>query len=55
MVALDQLYLNGRDLRKLPLAQRKAALAKIIGGTDVQFSESLRSKAPTSPVTRWRR
>src|SRR6202166_2726663 len=40
MVAFDLLYLNGRDLRKLPLHQRKAELKKIIGGTDIQFSES---------------
>jgi bifunctional non-homologous end joining protein LigD len=40
MVAFDLLYLNGRDLRKLPLVRRKAELEKIIAGTDVQFSES---------------
>lgn len=40
LVAFDLLYLNGRDLRKLPLHQRKAELKKIIAGTDVQFSES---------------
>src|SRR6187399_3151555 len=40
MVAFDLLYLNGRDLRKVPLFQRKAELKKIIAGTDVQFSES---------------
>ena len=40
LVAFDLLYLNGRDLRKLPLLQRKAELKKIIAGTDVQFSES---------------
>ena len=40
MIAFDLLYLNGRDLRKLPLAQRKAELKKIIAGTDIQFSES---------------
>ncbi|WP_036008601.1 non-homologous end-joining DNA ligase [Bradyrhizobium yuanmingense] len=40
LVAFDMLYLNGRDLRKLPLWQRKAALKKIVAGTDVQFSES---------------
>lgn len=39
-VAFDLLYLNGRDLRKLPLIQRKAELRKIVDGTDVQFSES---------------
>ncbi|MET4231968.1 ATP-dependent DNA ligase [Bradyrhizobium sp. I1.8.5] len=40
LVAFDLLYLNGRDIRKLPLFQRKAELKKIIAGTDVQFSES---------------
>lgn len=40
LVAFDVLYLDGRDLRKLPLHQRKAALKKIISGTDIQFSES---------------
>jgi bifunctional non-homologous end joining protein LigD len=40
MVAFDLLYLNGYDLRKLPLIDRKALLKKIIAGTDVQFSES---------------
>jgi len=40
LVAFDLLYLNGQDIRKVPLAQRKAELKKIIGGTDVQFSES---------------
>ncbi|KYH01605.1 non-homologous end-joining DNA ligase [Bradyrhizobium sp. DOA1] len=40
LVAFDLLYLNGRDLRKLPLFQRKAELKKIVGGTEIQFSES---------------
>jgi bifunctional non-homologous end joining protein LigD len=40
LVAFDLLYLNGRDLRKLPLVARKAELKKIIAGTNVQFSES---------------
>jgi bifunctional non-homologous end joining protein LigD len=40
LVAFDLLYLNGRDLRKLPLMQRKAELKKISAGTDIQFSES---------------
>ncbi|MET4328893.1 bifunctional non-homologous end joining protein LigD [Bradyrhizobium sp. i1.15.2] len=40
LVAFDLLYLNSRDLRGLPLFQRKAELKKIIAGTDVQFSES---------------
>ncbi|MCK1288579.1 non-homologous end-joining DNA ligase [Bradyrhizobium sp. 44] len=40
LVAFDLLYLNGRDLRKLPLDQRKAALKKILAGSNIQFSES---------------
>ncbi len=40
LVAFDLLYLNGRDLRKVPLVRRKAELKKIIAGTDIQFSES---------------
>jgi bifunctional non-homologous end joining protein LigD len=40
MVAFDLLYLNGRDLRKLPLVQRKALLKKLIDKTGIQFSES---------------
>ena len=40
LVTFDVLYLNGRDLRKLPLFQRKAELQKILIGTDIQFSES---------------
>ena len=40
MVAFDLLYLNGYDLRKLPLIERKALLKKIIAKTDIQFSES---------------
>jgi bifunctional non-homologous end joining protein LigD len=40
MVAFDLLCLNGYDLRKLPLFERKALLKKNIDGTDIQFSES---------------
>ena len=40
LVAFDLLYLNGYDLRKLPLIERKAHLKTIIDGTDIQFSES---------------
>jgi bifunctional non-homologous end joining protein LigD len=40
LVAFDLLYLNGRDLRRLPLVARKVQLKQIIDGTDVQFSES---------------
>ena len=41
MVAFDLLYLNGCDLRKLPLFERKALLKKIISKTDIHFSESI--------------
>jgi bifunctional non-homologous end joining protein LigD len=40
MVAFDLLYLNGYDLRKVPLFERKALSNKIIAETDIQFSES---------------
>jgi bifunctional non-homologous end joining protein LigD len=40
LVAFDLLYLNGHDVRKLPLFERKALFKKIIAETDVQFSES---------------
>ena len=40
LVAFDLLYLNGHDLRKLPLIERKAHLKKIIQHTDIQFSDS---------------
>jgi bifunctional non-homologous end joining protein LigD len=40
LVAFDLLSLNGRDIRKVPLFERKVALKKIITGSDLQFSES---------------
>jgi hypothetical protein len=40
LVAFDLLYLNGRDLRNVPLLERKAALKKIITGSDLQLSDS---------------
>jgi bifunctional non-homologous end joining protein LigD len=40
LVAFDLLYLNGHDLRKLPLIERKALLKKTIKDTNIQFSES---------------
>ena len=46
MVAFDLLYLNGYDLRKLPLIERKTHLKKIIDGTDLQFSESFEVDGP---------
>ena len=41
LVAFDLLYLNGRDIRKLPLFQRKAELKKILTGTDIQFGREM--------------
>src|SRR5258705_9609651 len=40
MVAFDLLYLNGYDLRKLSLVERKAHLKQLIARTDIQYSES---------------
>jgi bifunctional non-homologous end joining protein LigD len=40
MIAFDLLYLNGQDLRKLPLIERKTHLKKLIEKTAIQFSES---------------
>jgi bifunctional non-homologous end joining protein LigD len=37
MVAFDLLYLNGHDLRKLALIDRKALLKKLIADTDKSF------------------
>jgi bifunctional non-homologous end joining protein LigD len=46
LVAFDLLYLNGYDLRKIPLIERKAMLKKLIAGTDIQFSESFEVDGP---------
>jgi bifunctional non-homologous end joining protein LigD len=46
MVAFDLLYLNGFDLRKLPLVERKAMLKRLIAKTDIQFSESFEVDGP---------
>jgi len=40
LVAFDLLYLNGRDLRGLPLHERKMHLKKLIAGTAIQYSEN---------------
>jgi bifunctional non-homologous end joining protein LigD len=40
MIAFDLLYLNGQDLRNLPLIKRKVHLKKLIGKTAIQFSGS---------------
>lgn len=39
MVAFDLLYLDGRDLRRLPLIERKAALKALVAGTPVEYSD----------------
>jgi bifunctional non-homologous end joining protein LigD len=46
IVAFDLLYLNGYDLRKLPLVESKAHLKKLIAKTDIQFSESFEVDGP---------
>ncbi len=46
MVAFDLLYLNGYDLRKLPLVERKVLLKKLIAKTAIQFSESFEVNGP---------
>jgi bifunctional non-homologous end joining protein LigD len=46
MIAFDLLYLNGYDLRKLPLMQRKALLKNLIAKTAIQYSESFEVDGP---------
>jgi bifunctional non-homologous end joining protein LigD len=46
LVAFDLLYLNGYDLRKLPLIERKSHLKKLIEKTAIQFSESFQVDGP---------
>jgi bifunctional non-homologous end joining protein LigD len=46
MVAFDLLYINGYDLRKLPLLERKTLLKKLIAKTAIQFSESFEVDGP---------
>jgi bifunctional non-homologous end joining protein LigD len=46
MVAFDLLYLNGYDLRKMPLVERKALLKKLIAKTAIQYSESFEADGP---------
>jgi bifunctional non-homologous end joining protein LigD len=46
MVAFDLLYLNGYDLRNLPLVERKTHLKKLISETAIQFSESFEVDGP---------
>ena len=44
--AFDVLHLNGRDLTRLPLDERRLALAKVVNGTRMLLSEPL----PGTPV-----
>jgi bifunctional non-homologous end joining protein LigD len=46
MVAFDLLYLNGHDLRKLRLVERKRLLKKLVDKTDIQFSEGFDVDGP---------
>lgn len=46
MVAFDLFYLNGYDLRKLPLMERKALLKKLVDKTEIQFSENFEVDGP---------
>src|SRR5258708_27473029 len=39
--AFDLLHLNGRDLTRAPLDDRRAALRDVIGGSDVLLSDAL--------------
>ena len=46
LVAFDLLSLNGYDIRKLPLIERKSHLKKLIEKTAIQFSESFEVDGP---------
>ena len=46
LVTFDLLYLNGYDLRKVPLFERKALLEKIIADAEVPFSRSFEVDGP---------
>ena len=46
LVAFDLLYLNGRDIRKLPLFQRKAELKKILDRHRHPVQRKLRDRRP---------
>jgi bifunctional non-homologous end joining protein LigD len=47
LYAFDLLYLNGFDMRKAPLLQRKAALRTLIAKTDILLSESFETEGAT--------
>jgi bifunctional non-homologous end joining protein LigD len=42
MIAFDLLYLNGQDLRRLSLLERKAHLKQLIAGTPIHFQRAFR-------------
>jgi bifunctional non-homologous end joining protein LigD len=46
MIAFDLLYLNGYDLRKLPLIERKSYLKNLIANTAIQFSDHFEIDGP---------
>jgi bifunctional non-homologous end joining protein LigD len=53
MIAFDLLYLNGYDLRKLPLMERKALLKKIIAermSNSAKASRSTAARCTNMPV-----
>src|ERR1700728_1230044 len=45
LYAFDLLYLNGFDLRKAPLLERKALLRKLIAKTDIGLAKASRPMA----------
>ena len=47
LYAFDLLYLNGYDMRKAPLFQRKAALRNVISKSDILLSESFETDGAT--------
>jgi bifunctional non-homologous end joining protein LigD len=46
MVAFDLLCLNGYDLRKMPLIERKGLLKTLVAKTAIQYSESFGVDGP---------
>src|SRR6185436_10614895 len=45
--AFDLLHLDGRDLLRVPLDERRAALRGVVAGTGVLLSDALPGTAPT--------
>jgi len=54
--AFDLLWLNGRDLRRLPHWRRKKALRKLVSGTPVGYVDHITDPRlyPPSPSAIWR-